>query len=234
MIWTAFILGLLGSFHCVAMCGPIALAVSVKDKGRQIGNKLAYNAGRTLTYSSLGVLVGTLGFSLSLAGFQQWVSVLLGGVMVLMALFYKKSERWLAGMGVSGAVSRLKSTLRRHIKMKGTASFFMTGLLNGLLPCGMVYVALAGSLAMQSPLYGGIYMAFFGAGTIPVMLVLMLTQTHFSLSLRTKIIRVLPVFAMFVGILFIIRGLGLGIHYLSPDLVIPSATGAIPEMTMCE
>ena len=162
MIWTAFLLGFLGSFHCVGMCGPIALAVSSNDRNRFLLNKLAYNAGRTFTYSVLGGIVGLLGFSLAMAGFQQWLSVLLGGLIMLMAFFYRKSEKWLGKMGMFGAINRLKTSLAVYLRRRGLSAFFVTGLLNGLLPCGMVYVALAASLALQSPLQGAAYMMVLG------------------------------------------------------------------------
>lgn len=234
MIWTAFFLGFLGSFHCVGMCGPIALAVSSNDRNRYLLNKLAYNAGRTFTYSVLGGIVGLLGFSLAMAGFQQWLSVLLGGLIMLMAFFYRKSEKWLGKMGMFGAINRLKTSLAVYLRRRGLSAFFVTGLLNGLLPCGMVYVALAASLALQSPLQGAAYMMVFGVGTVPILLTLMVSQQIVSGNIRRKMQGLLPYFAVFVGILFIVRGLGLGIHYISPKLAMGAGTQGQTEMTMCD
>lgn len=234
MIWTAFLLGFLGSFHCVGMCGPIALAVSSNDRNRFLLNKLAYNAGRTFTYSVLGGIVGLLGFSLAMAGFQQWLSVLLGGLIMLMAFFYRKSEKWLGKMGMFGAINRLKTSLAVYLRRRGLSAFFVTGLLNGLLPCGMVYVALAASLALQSPLQGAAYMMVFGVGTVPILLTLMVSQQIVSGNIRRKMQGLLPYFAVFVGILFIVRGLGLGIHYISPKLAMGAGTQGQTEMTMCD
>lgn len=234
MIWTAFFLGFLGSFHCVGMCGPIALAVSSNDRNRYLLNKLAYNAGRTFTYSVLGGIVGLLGFSLAMAGFQQWLSVLLGGLIMLMAFFYRKSEKWLGKMGMFGAINRLKTSLAVYLRRRGLSAFFVTGLLNGLLPCGMVYVALAASLALQSPLQGAAYMMVFGVGTVPILLTLMVSQQIVSGNIRRKMQGLLPYFAVFVGILFIVRGLGLGIHYISPKLAMGAGTQGQTEMTVCD
>ncbi|MCC5939393.1 MAG: sulfite exporter TauE/SafE family protein [Lunatimonas sp.] len=234
MIWTAFLLGFLGSFHCVGMCGPIALAVSANDRSRYLLNKLAYNVGRTTTYAVLGGVVGLVGFSLSMAGFQQWLSVLLGGLIILMAFFYQKSERWLGSVGMFGGINKLKSSLAAYLRKRGLSAFFVTGLLNGLLPCGMVYVALAASLALQSPLQGAVYMMVFGIGTVPILLALMMSQRVLSVNIRKKMYGLLPYFAMFVGILFIVRGLGLGIHYISPKLAMGTGSQGQTEMTLCE
>lgn len=234
MLWTAFLLGFLGSFHCLGMCGPIALAVSAKDKCRYLKNKLIYNLGRTVTYSGLGGLIGFLGFSLALAGIQQWISISMGVLIVVMAFTYKRSERIVAQSGLFGAVGKLRNVLGKYLKRGGTSAFFITGLLNGFLPCGMVYLALIASLAMQSPLYGAAYMFFFGMGTISMLISVMVTQHMMAASVRNKLTKGMPYFAMFIGILFIVRGMGLGIHYLSPHLALPSPDSKVVEMTICE
>ena len=116
MIWTAFLLGFLGSFHCLGMCGPIALAVSAKDNSRFLRNKIIYNLGRTVTYSILGALIGLIGFSLALAGIQQWISIGMGALILLMAFFYKSSERFITQSGLYGGVNKLKSSLGYFLK----------------------------------------------------------------------------------------------------------------------
>ncbi|MCH7398924.1 sulfite exporter TauE/SafE family protein [Belliella sp. DSM 107340] len=233
MIWTAFLLGFLGSFHCLGMCGPIALAVSAKDNAPFLRNKIIYNLGRTLTYSVLGAVIGMIGFSLALAGIQQWVSIIMGVVILLMAFFYKRSEQIITQSGLFGAVYKLKSSLGYFLKKGGSTAFFASGLLNGLLPCGMVYIALIASLALQSPLLGAVYMFFFGLGTIPMLIGVMVSGKILSLKIRTKLTSVLPYFAMFIGILFIVRGLGLGIHYVSPKLQVFDYGSDQVEITMC-
>ncbi|GAB2628631.1 sulfite exporter TauE/SafE family protein [Belliella aquatica] len=234
MIWTAFLLGFLGSFHCLGMCGPIALAISAKDNAPFLRNKIIYNLGRTLTYSILGAIIGMVGFSLALAGIQQWISIGMGALILLMAFFYKRAERVITQSGLFGAVYKLKSSLGYFLKKGGSAAFFASGLLNGLLPCGMVYIALIASLALQNPLNGAIYMFFFGMGTIPMLIAVMVSGKILSIKIRTKLTNALPYLAMFIGILFIVRGLGLGIHYISPKLhVFDYGTEKI-EITMCE
>lgn len=223
MIWTAFIWGILGSFHCIGMCGPIALALAGKDRNKYLLNKLLYNSGRAVTYSLLGGLVGMVGFSLSLAGIQQWVSIVLGLLIIGLAFFYKKSEKWISGSSFSTTLIKIKSQLGKSIKRGGRKAFFMTGILNGFLPCGMVYMALVASLALQSPVMGMAYMFVFGLGTFPVMILLMFSKDIFSMNFRMKMNKAMPYFVMFMGVLFVMRGMGWGIPYLSPKLGLPTA-----------
>lgn len=235
MIWTAFLLGFLGSFHCLGMCGPIALAISAKDHSRFVANKISYNLGRTVTYTLLGLLVGAVGLSLQLAGIQQWFSILTGAVIIFMAFFYKRSEKWVTqASGLSGWAAKVKKNLSKYLHMKGRAAFFATGLANGLLPCGMVYIALLASLALQDPWAGAVYMFFFGLGTIPLMLAVMHSGKLFNVRVRQKFLRAMPYFAMIIGLLFILRGSGLGIHYVSPQLQHFVYGAQATEMTMCK
>src|SRR5690606_35769420 len=136
-----------------------------------------------------------LGLSLQLAGFQQWFSVLTGAIIILMAFFYKRSEKWVSGAaGFSNLAGKVKKRLGKYLKMGGWKAFFAGGLINGLLPCGMVYIALLASLALQDPLAGGIYMMAFGLGTLPLMLVVMLSGKLFSINVRQKFLRTMPYF----------------------------------------
>lgn len=231
MVWTAFLLGFLGSFHCVGMCGPIALAVSAKDQSRFYINKLIYNLGRTITYGLLGLLIGSIGFSFSMVGSQQFISIALGALIILLAFTYKKTERIVSGSGLFGIVNQIKNGLGKFIRKGSRSAFLFTGILNGLLPCGMVYLALAASLALQDPFLGSVYMLFFGLGTLPTMLFLMVGSNKIPLNFRAKLLRSMPYFAMFIGILFIVRGMGLGIHYLSPRM---DFSADQTEMTMCQ
>jgi uncharacterized protein len=237
MLWTAFILGAVGSFHCIGMCGPIAMALSARDHKKYWGNKLVYNLGRTLTYSLLGALIGLVGFSLALAGIQQWLSIVMGALILGMAFFYRRAEKLITRTRFFGGIHKLKASLGKYLKRRGTSAFFFSGMLNGLLPCGMVYIALVASLAMQGPVAGFLYMFFFGLGTIPSLMALMYSKEMLSINLRQRMNRFLPYFAMFIGVLFILRGLGLGIHYISPRLNLPTANAMelLDEgITVCE
>lgn len=233
MLWTAFVLGFLGSFHCVGMCGPIALAVGGKGSNTFLFNKIIYNLGRSLTYAMLGLVIGSLGFSLSLAGIQQGISIGMGILVVLLSLSYKKADQFLSIPALSGVVSWIKSKLGRYLKSGSKVAFFSTGLVNGLLPCGMVYMALVVAMGMQSPWLGSAYMFFFGMGTIPMLLGLMISGDLLPIVRRQQFQKAIPYLGMLIGILMVFRGLGLGIPGLSPELAVFDYGTQQVEITMC-
>ena len=233
MIWTALVLGFLSSFHCIGMCGPIALAVGGRGHQTFLANKIIYNLGRSLTYAGLGFLVGSLGFSLSLAGVQQGVSVAMGLLIVLFSLSYKKADRFLTISALSGVVRWIKSRLSQYLKSGSKLTFFSTGLVNGLLPCGMVYMALLVAIGMQSPLLGASYMFFFGLGTIPMLLGLMVSGSLLPAIRRQQVQKVIPYLGILIGALLVFRGLGLGIPGFSPELAVFDYGTHQVEITMC-
>ncbi len=217
-LWiTAFLTGFLGSFHCMGMCGPIALALP--DVGDSIGGKvtgrLIYNTGRIITYSILGILLGAFGLGLKLAGMQQSISIGAGILIIIMVLFSSKTiER-----KIGNPFKLLKgNTLMRLFQQKTFYSLFVIGLLNGLLPCGFVYVGLIGSVATQDVLHGAIYMALFGLGTLPMMFGVSMAGQFIHIQIRTRITKMVPYLAVLIGCVFILRGLNLGIPYLSPKV----------------
>src|SRR5512145_2846733 len=138
--WTAFLLGLVGSLHCAGMCGPLALALSAKSRSPDafLARPLAYHVGRLLTYSALGLVFGLLGQTLALAGLQRWVSIAAGSAMLFAVV---ASSRIRVGMPAVRFVGFLKSRLGNLLQRKSVGSQFLFGLLNGLLPCGLVYAA---------------------------------------------------------------------------------------------
>jgi sulfite exporter TauE/SafE len=103
-------------------------------------------------------------------------------------------------------------------RSKSSASFFLIGVLNGLLPCGFVYVALIASLAMQSALQGALFMTLFGLGTFPMMFAISMLGQMINLKFRQQVSRFVPVFAILFACFFILRGLNLGIPFVSPQI----------------
>lgn len=233
MLWTALVLGFLGSFHCVGMCGPIALAIGGKGNKKFLINKIIYNFGRSLTYAILGLIIGSLGFTLSMAGIQQGLSIGMGFLVVVISLSYKKADQLLTLPVLSGVVSWIKSKLSLFLKSGSRTAFFSTGLINGLLPCGMVYMALVVALGMQSPWLGATYMFFFGLGTIPLLLGLMVSGDFLPLLRRQQFQKAIPYLGMFIGVLMVFRGMGLGIPGLSPELAVFDYGSQKVEITMC-
>jgi sulfite exporter TauE/SafE len=233
MFWTALVLGFLGSFHCIGMCGPIALAVGGNKGQTFLWNKIIYNLGRSLTYAFLGLIIGSLGFSLSLAGVQQGISITMGVLVVLLSVSYKKADRFLTIPALSGIVTWVKSHLARNLKSGSKLAFFATGIVNGLLPCGMVYMALVVAMGMQSPLSGAAYMFFFGIGTIPMLLGLMVSGSLLPAMRRQQVQKAIPYLGILIGVLMVFRGLGLGIPGFSPELATFDYGTQQVEITMC-
>lgn len=220
MLYTAFIFGLISSFHCIGMCGPIAMMLPVDrdNQAKKVTQIITYHLGRLTAYASIGLVFGLLGRGLFLAGMQQKLSLFIGVAMILVILI---PERVLARHNFSKPVfvliSKVKSTLGKQFKNKSYKSLFTIGLLNGFLPCGMVYVALFGAIAMQNEVLGIVYMILFGLGTVPMMSSVVYLQSFLTVSVRNKIQKAIPYVAVAMGILFILRGLGLGIPYVSPS-----------------
>ncbi len=215
----AFVIGLAGSLHCVGMCGPIALALPVQGKGAlgKISSPLIYNAGRIATYSILGMLFGMLGKGVVIAGYQQWLSVIMGVLVLTVFLLpaHVKSKLRMTKV-IAPAVTKVKYLLGRFLTQRTAGSLLLTGALNGLLPCGLVYLAIAGAIATGDVFKSGVFMAAFGAGTLPAMLFVAAAKGMVTLNMRSKINKALPVFTVVMACLLILRGLDLGIPYLSP------------------
>lgn len=217
LLWTAFLLGLVGSTHCAGMCGPLVLALPTAgiERRRLFAGRVAYNGGRLLTYAVIGLAFGLLGESFALAGLQRWISIA-AGAAILSGLL--TSSNLALNGPTQKLVTSLKGRLGRLLVRRGFVPQFGLGLLNGLLPCGLVYAAAAGATATSSAVDGTSYMLAFGLGTVPMMLALGLAGQHIPLGLRFKLQRLVPVSLAIVGILLILRGLSLGIPYLSPVL----------------
>ncbi len=215
----ALIFGFFTSFHCIGMCGPIAIALPLKKNNwiSKIISSLLYNFGRTITYGILGAIFGLLGKGFKMSGFQQWVSIAVGILMILSVLFpmmFKQKQYFDRIM--YGFVGKMISAFRKLFQKSSYPSLFFIGLLNGLLPCGPVYAAIALAIVGGGVISGSIYMILFGIGTIPIMLSLNLIGHTISLSMRNKIRKIVPVFIVIIGLLFILRGLELGIPFISP------------------
>ena len=216
---TPLTIGLIGSFHCIGMCGPIVVALPLKKHNliSIISGAVLYNSGRVITYSILGILFGLLGQGIQMAGFQQWTSILLGAAMIISVLFpFFFREKITIGNLFTGFSARLITRLRKLFTDRSYFSLLMIGLLNGLLPCGLVYVAIAGAIGSGTVLNGAIFMMLFGIGTIPLLLVATLASDVIGQRVRSKMQKVVPYFVFLLGVLFILRGMSLGIPFISP------------------
>ena len=220
-IFTGFVLGILGSFHCVGMCGPLALALphAGSSKPEMITGAVLYNAGRAVSYAIMGAILGMLGATVKLAGYQQALSVTTGMILLLSVLLPSQIKNKLFfAAPLNTGFSWLKFFFQKFMRMRTYPSLFAIGLINGLLPCGLVYIALAGAVVTSDILYGAVYMALFGLGTLPMMLLISMAGHLMKVNWRQKLLRLMPIGVGVISILLILRGLSLGIPYISPKL----------------
>ncbi|HPO55606.1 MAG TPA: sulfite exporter TauE/SafE family protein [Ignavibacteriaceae bacterium] len=232
-LFSGFIIGLVGSLHCIGMCGPIVVALPVKgfSTSRLIITRLLYNIGRVITYSFLGLLFGILGKNLNILGLQQITSIVFGAIMILVVITPSKIKNSISRVSVvSSANGLLKKGFSKLISKQSAESFFLIGILNGFLPCGFVYVGIAGALVTGSLMNAVIYMFLFGLGTIPVMFLTSMFPAILGEKKRVKIRKWIPVLLFILGAVFILRGLNLGIPMLSPkDAMIEKKMEQIKE-----
>lgn len=220
-LWTAFIVGLVGSLHCVGMCGPIALALPKGGPSqlRFLSGRVLYNTGRVLTYTLMGFVWGLLGQGISLAGYQQGLSLALG-VSLLLALLVSVNleSRFIAIPLIDRLMLRLRKALGKLLGQPRQGAMLAIGVLNGFLPCGFVYIGLAGAISMGNAWGGAAYMALFGLGTYPLMLATSLIGGLVGPAFRQHLRPLMTSVALIFALLFILRGLNLGIPYVSPKI----------------
>lgn len=219
MLYSALLFGILGSFHCVGMCGPIAfmLPVSRENSVKKFLQIFLYHFGRLFSYGLIGLVFGMLGESLNLFGIQQHLSIAAGIFMITVILLPVKTfGRYNFSRPLYSVIGKIKSSLGKALKKKTPDTFFTIGILNGFLPCGLVYMAIFGAIASGDVLEGSIYMLFFGMGTIPLMTAAVYFSGMLTGIMRRKVQKMIPLFVVLVGLLFIVRGMGLDIPYLSP------------------
>lgn len=210
MLWSAFTVGILGSLHCVGMCGPIAMALPYQKQSKLalITSTSLYNIGRIVTYSLLGLFIGIIGKGAYVAGLQQALSIGAGILLLIIAIFAIEVESKLLSLKfIHRFYGKLQKLLRRFLTKNGYGALFVTGLLNGLLPCGLVYFALVGALTSGSIINSIAYMALFGLGTFPLMLTASLAGNFISIKLRNRIKKLYPILLVIFAVLLIMRGL---------------------------
>jgi uncharacterized protein len=213
-------LGFAGSFHCVGMCGPLALSLPVyhlQGIKKTVAHFL-YNMGRVFTYSVLGFLFGMLGKGFAAAGWQQLFSIVTGSAMLILTLLYfvwKKNyqPKWLQQFNRT-----VQKNIAYFLQQKNNSGYFLLGTVNGLLPCGMVYMAIAAALVTGDVWQSTLLMGSFGLATLPAMLLLGIVGSGISISVRQKMKQVTPIVMILVSCLLILRGMNLGIPFISPQM----------------
>ncbi|MDX1640408.1 MAG: sulfite exporter TauE/SafE family protein [Balneolaceae bacterium] len=207
-LWTGFTLGLLGSFHCIGMCGPIALAIPGHNSsaGASFLRGTLYNSGRIITYALIGSVFGILGMGATITGYQHILSITLGVLIIIFALFPHIRLPGKMNEIYSGFTQKLTGYISGLYKNKSSFSAFFIGLLNGFLPCGFVVTALAAALITPSVFHSAAYMALFGLGTLPVMLMMNMAPRFITPRLRSKLRPFSTYFAIIIGLILIWRG----------------------------
>lgn len=217
----AFMIGIVGSFHCVGMCGPLALALPLSNSSffTKLTGAFIYNAGRIVTYAVFGLVFGLIGQTASLFGFQQWLSIITGALILLFIIIPQKYKIQTGASNYFNVFfAGIRTKLGRLFTQKNHSSLFVIGLLNGLLPCGLVYMASAGAIATGDMGSSILFMAAFGLGTLPIMWSIAFFGNYIGVSLRQKIRSAYPYMMALMACLLILRGMGLGIPYVSPKM----------------
>jgi uncharacterized protein len=210
----AFFTGLAGSLHCLGMCGPIVLALPVQGFltfQRKIA-VLLYHLGRITTYSILGMLAGYIGNGFQLIGLQQFMSVTLGFFLIISILPFEKFQlnfvmKW---------VFNIKQAFYKQFQKRNLSHLFRLGMLNGLLPCGTVYLSLTAAILVGNPVLASAYMLVFGLGTLPLLFMVSLAHPLIPLKIRNSFLKLTPLFTVLFGLFFILKGSNLNIPFLSP------------------
>lgn len=219
LIVSALILGLGSGFHCIGMCGPIALSMGL-TKQQALNFHLqntTYNLGRIVTYAFLGAILGIVGEGFNVAGIQQYLTIGVGILLIVMALFSFGGRDFASKIPfLSKFLLSIKINLGKYLQKPGYSSRFITGILNGFLPCGMVYMALTASLAAGGVWQGAAFMALFGLGTFPFMFAVVFFGNMMNTAFRIKVLKIIPLMMIILGGLFVLRGLELGIPLVSP------------------
>jgi len=220
IIILAFTIGLTSSLHCVGMCGPIALSLGLNAENRlkfSVRN-LTYQLGRVTTYTLLGALLGVIGESFSFAGLQNYLSIIIGVLIIIMVMIPKFYENGATSLKpINNLMIKVKMLLGKYLIKKDSKSLYIIGILNGLLPCGAVYATLTAAIAMGSITKSASFMLLFGLGTLPLMFATVLFGNFLSVSQRQTILKILPIITIILGVLFILRGLELNIPFISPN-----------------
>jgi sulfite exporter TauE/SafE len=232
ILFTGLILGLASNVHCLGMCGPIALVLPLNRTNNWtiLSGTLQYNLGRTLMYGVLGILFGLLGMTIQIFGILQWMSILAGIALVIFA-WRKKLNVWFPRVSNPFGIQKgIQMLMGKSMKSKSRFKLFAFGAINGLLPCGMVYVALLNALLAESLVSSSLAMIAFGIGTLPIMIFVPFMSNKIGNETRRKLNRGIPYVLTVVGLMIALRGMNLGIPFVSPRISVP----AIREMSKGE
>lgn len=211
-------MGLAGSLHCAGMCGPIIWVMPFQvltGYKKWLGIAL-YHFGRISVYALMGLVLHSFS-ALFHPQWQQYISIVLGIVLLVVGIISFIPGRNSFSLPWAGFV---KSRLGHFIGSPSVFSLFITGTLNGLLPCGMVYMALSAAATADTALQSMALMYAFGAGTLPMLIALTVLKSKASFLRIQHVKKLVPVVMLVFGCIFVLRGMNLGIPYLSPQVAV--------------
>lgn len=216
----ALVMGLTGSLHCAAMCGPIILSspFAKENKWSLTYKFILYHLGRVFVYVWLGLLVFSIGSTFSVFADQKVLSLALGLVLIIFSVAYFTGAKmaWFSKFQnkMVIAVSSFFGTF-----VQSSLFPLLAGMMNGLIPCGMIYVALGIVSNAGTAGDAASFMLYFGIGTIPLLLVMSFGGSFLKRRFKFRTQRFVPIVALLMGVLFISRSLQLDIPFLSPPIV---------------
>lgn len=214
IIVTAFSLGFLGSVHCAGMCGSLMIYNFSQLKNYEFGIKFfIYHLFRIMAYVLLGVMFGQLGFIGQLLGLQKIVSLLSGIILIYIAFtyFFPISIKVLNDWNVYAFINELF-----NISSSSYYRYAIAGFANGLLPCGLSFIAIVFSVTTYSMVYGAAFMLAFGLGNIPALLAVSVLSQKLQFN-KNWFKFTMPALSLIIGVLLILRSMNLGIPYISPE-----------------
>lgn len=226
--YLAFFMGLFGSIHCAVMCGPLLFALNsqMKLSWKAVLNRILYQSARILTYGLLGFFLGMLGNIATVQGWQKGFSITVGSILMIISAFYLFGKK-------TSALARFQTkAIQPFTKYMGKWLYrpggsLVAGMLNGILPCGMVYMALASAMNADSIVNCVLFMVLFGLGTLPLLFLFSFAGSFSKSIFRRGFNRLVPFLYLLMGAWFILRGANLDIPYLSPLLHVDGAINCV-------
>ncbi len=218
LIAASFAIGFLGSLHCVGMCGGLISAMTMTRDNTWWPGVISYQLGRITTYTALGLIAGLIGSLFANDGWlsqvQNLLSIIAGTLIIILALhiagwlpdpFSRLSQRISKVTGMAGFIKAAAT-------QDSTGPWYSVGLLNGLLPCGLVYAGIGLSLTAHASWQGALAMFSFGLGTVPAMLFVPALMRAISPTMRGHALKVGAILLILIGAFTIFRGTTMAQH----------------------
>ena len=222
VIATGFLLGLTANFHCLGMCGPIALMIPLDRTSNWTitFGLIQYHLGRIFVYAMFGAILGVVGLTMQFIGWLQWLSIAAGILLILLA--WKNVLRFTSktSTGLGWMFNKLQKVRSAALRSKSPLKLFALGAVNGFLPCGMIYAALVNAVLAGDFVTSGLAMVSFGIGTLPVLIAVSFFGSKFKSFKSAQWSKAMPYFLTVLGLLIVLRGMNLGIKYISPKVSI--------------